>query len=81
MGWKNPKKNPKVPKVRTRVKPRKLVCLVHDSGAQQNWPGNEDTFRKISELVRKTTAHSTVHQRQHLQFLLERRSEVHRNQY
>ena len=42
-------------------------------------PGNEDTLRTIRDLVRKTTAHSSLHRRQHLQFPLEERSEANRN--
>ena len=41
----------------------------------------EDTLRTAGELVRRKTAHSSLHRRQHLQFPLEQRSEVHRNQY
>ena len=53
----------------------------HDSSAQQNWPGNDLKLRKIGELVRKKTSHSSLHRRQHLQILLGQRSEVNRNQY
>ena len=52
-----------------------------DSGAQQHWPGNKDTFRKIGELVRKKTVHGSRHRRKPLHYLLEQRSEVHRNQH
>ena len=38
---------------------------LYDSSAQQNWPWNEDAFRKIGELVRKKTALSSRHGRQH----------------
>ena len=39
------------------------------SCAQQNWQGNEQTLRTMGELVRKKTAHSSLHRRQHLQLL------------
>ena len=54
---------------------------IHDSSAPQNWPCSEGAFRKIGELVRKKPAHSSLRRRQHLQFLLVQRSEIHRNQY
>ena len=53
----------------------------HDSSVHQHWQGNEDTHRKTGELVRKNTAHSRLHRRQHLQFLCELRGEVNRDQY
>ena len=41
----------------SRVKDVKIaiwdLTVVHDSSAQQNCPGNEDTLQKIGELVRK----------------------------
>ena len=33
---------------------------IHDSSAQQNWQGSEDTMRKCGELERKTTARGEV---------------------
>ena len=47
----------------------------------KNWSGNEDAFREIAELVRKKTVHSSLHRRQHRQFLFEQRSATHRNQW
>ena len=38
-------------------------------------------FGTIGEMVRKKTAHSTLHRNQHVQFVLDGRSEVNRNQY
>ena len=48
---------------------------------RKKWPGRKDTLRTIGALVRKNTAHSSLHRRQHLQFRITQRNEVNRKQY
>ena len=38
---------------------------------RKKWPGRKDTLRTIGALVRKNTAHSSLHRRQHLQFRID----------
>ena len=48
---------------------------------RKKWPGRKDTLRTIGALVRKNTAQSSFHRRQHLQFRITQRNEVNRKQY
>ena len=52
---------------------------LHDSESQQNWSGNENSFREIGELAWKERTHSSQSWEVRSQFLPEPRSEVWRN--